>query len=120
VIAARMIIALGLVLAAGCATIGTNDDPPPPVPGGPRLIGAVEQVSPVYTHVVVRCVRLPSPGQRATVIRDGRVTGHLIFRSERDGPMAAADRLDGDIRRGDWVIGNSQSGQPSAMRRDEP
>lgn len=118
--AARLLAGLALVLAAGCATTRQDSAPAAAAPEGPRLIGAVEQVSPVYDHVVVRCVRLPSTGQRATVIRNGNVTGRLAFRSEADGPMVAADRLDGDIRRGDWVVGEILTGQPPVMRRHEP
>lgn len=98
-----------LILAAGCAS------PRPPaasvdVPAGAQtdlpkvpFSGTVIRVNDEFRYAVVQCAILPSVGEEAKVVRDGKAVGRVKVSGPTHPPFTVADILEGTVKTGDGV-----------------
>lgn len=93
-------LALGGLALSGCVSSSSVATASP----SQRLVGTVHHVNARAGFVVLRCTLLLSPGERVTVMREGRRVARLILRPESNGSMRAADIEEGQPLRGDWVV----------------
>lgn len=88
------------------STSGPGDGADSPFP----LIGQILRVNPVDGYVVAESITLPSPGDFATVWRDGAVVGRVQFSESARGAYVVADIVSGLPRRGDWLRRDTGAG----------
>ena len=98
-----------LILAAGCAShrVPTVSLEVPvaiqaEVPKVP-FSGTVIRVNDEFRYVVMQCAILPSVGEEAKVVRDGKAVGRVKVSGPTHPPFTVADILEGTVKTGDGV-----------------
>ena len=98
-----------LVFVAGCA----SPRPPAALVDVPVVVradvpkipfsGTVIRVNDEFRYAVVQCTILPSIGEEAKVVRDGKTVGCVKVSGPTHPPFTVADILEGTVKTGDGV-----------------
>ena len=102
-----MILSAGLVFTAGCAShrapMDSLEVPVAIQAEAPRVpfSGVVIRVNDEFRYVVMQCTILPSIGEEAKVVRDGKIVGRIQVSGPTHSPFTVADILEGTVKTGD-------------------